>query len=292
MIGKGYDISSHGLSGSCMTLAQKWLQDCSQGKGKHAKCPQAVQTELPTRVIDIEEMRLHCPAPEAKGLWVSLSHCWGGSSPLQTTTGNLESHMAGLPGPFPQTFADAVAVTRMLGLRYLWIDSLCIIQDSHEDWVHESAHMATVYENAYVTISADAAKDSFQGFLSAPSRSVRKEAKIDYTYIDEAENEQRHVIHVRERGKLALMLPYHDWIDERQRRSRYAESYDDEPPDDGHQFPFSRLSTRGYAESQYNLSLSIDLRANRSQDCISRNLLKIHPFISFSESLLTLHCDF
>jgi hypothetical protein len=156
MIGKGYDISSHGLSESCMSLALQWLQDCTEGKGKHGECPKPAQTELPTRVIDVQEMRLHCPSPETYGRWVSLSHCWGGSSPVQTTLGNLDSHMARLPDPLPQTFADAVTVTKMLGLRYLWIDSLCIIQDSQEDWVHESAHMAKVYENAFVTISADA----------------------------------------------------------------------------------------------------------------------------------------
>lgn len=65
----------------------------------------------------------------------------------------------------PQSFRDAVDVTRMLGLRYLWIDSLCIIQDSPEDWDEEASHMADVYSNAYCTIAATRAEGSNAGFL-------------------------------------------------------------------------------------------------------------------------------
>jgi hypothetical protein len=54
---------------------------------------------------------------------------------------------------------DAVLVTKAMGVRYLWIDSLCIIQDK-EDWALHAPQMATVYGNAYLTISADAAENS------------------------------------------------------------------------------------------------------------------------------------
>ena len=66
------------------------------------------------------------------------------------------------------TFQDAVKVTRELGKRYLWIDSLCIIQDSEEDWKKESRKMENVFENAYCTIAAASAKDSNEGFLDWP----------------------------------------------------------------------------------------------------------------------------
>jgi hypothetical protein len=65
----------------------------------------------------------------------------------------------------PLTFRDAILFTRGLGYRYLWIDSLCIIQNSHEDWVIESSHMQDYYKHAVLTISADLAEGDRAGFL-------------------------------------------------------------------------------------------------------------------------------
>ncbi len=65
----------------------------------------------------------------------------------------------------PQNFQDAVLVTRLLGLRYLWIDSLCIIQDSKSDWEIEGSKMDQVYKNAYVTLAATSAATTHDGFL-------------------------------------------------------------------------------------------------------------------------------
>ena len=64
-----------------------------------------------------------------------------------------------------QNLQDAVVVTRLLGLRYLWIDSLCIIQDSKSDWEEEGSKMDQVYKNAYVTLAATSATTSHDGFL-------------------------------------------------------------------------------------------------------------------------------
>ena len=77
-----------------------------------------------------------------------------------------EEFMAGIPSSeLPQTFQDAITVTRRLQIRYLWIDSLCILQDSPEDWDHESAQMHHVYGNAYVTLAADDSRDSSEGLF-------------------------------------------------------------------------------------------------------------------------------
>jgi hypothetical protein len=66
----------------------------------------------------------------------------------------------------PKTFADAVTVTRQLGYRYLWIDSLCIVQRDHEDWIAESVRMKDYYKGATVTICADSASGDHEGFLA------------------------------------------------------------------------------------------------------------------------------
>ncbi|KAF2679720.1 HET-domain-containing protein, partial [Lentithecium fluviatile CBS 122367] len=104
--------------------------------------------------------------------YVALSHCWGKTRPLVTTTATLTDRLSGIPiADMPQTFRDAVSITRELRLEYLWIDSLCILQDSKDDWEKESANMGSIYGNSFLTISAAAAEDGEQGiFRPRPSR--------------------------------------------------------------------------------------------------------------------------
>ena len=76
---------------------------------------------------------------------------------FETFKGNIDSRKESIDcGKLPKTFQDAVAVTRQLGIQYLWIDSLCIIQDDPEDWERESMLMEDVFSSAYCTISARA----------------------------------------------------------------------------------------------------------------------------------------
>lgn len=74
----------------------------------------------------------------------------------------------------PQTLADTVEITRHLGIRYLWIDRLCICQDDDDDWARESAHMAEIYSNAYLVIAANHANDVSVGCFrpTLPSRII------------------------------------------------------------------------------------------------------------------------
>lgn len=85
---------------------------------------------------------------------------------MQTTRDSLTAMENGIVTEnLPPTFQDAVYIARRLGIRYLRIDSLCIIQDSPEDWNHESGRMAYVYSNCALTISAEAARDSSYGIF-------------------------------------------------------------------------------------------------------------------------------
>jgi Heterokaryon incompatibility protein (HET) len=132
--------------------------------------------ELPTRVLDVgysradDGLRL-LTSKGTRGQWVTLSHCWGGKTPLKTTTKTLPTFELGIKlHQLPLSFQDAVTITRRLGYRYLWIYSLCIIQDSQADWASESGRMAYVYSNSVLTIAATAASDSSKGiFRSANS---------------------------------------------------------------------------------------------------------------------------
>jgi hypothetical protein len=104
------------------------------------------------------------------GQYIALSHCWGKEQLLTTTRATVHDRASAIPlETLPKTFQDAVQLTRRLGIRYIWIDSLCIIQDSAEDWKKEAALMESVYSDALFTISADSASDSTKG-LSCPGR--------------------------------------------------------------------------------------------------------------------------
>ncbi|KKY28927.1 putative heterokaryon incompatibility [Diplodia seriata] len=99
---------------------------------------------------------------------------------LKTLAGNYEQHQNGIPiDTIPKTLHDAILVTRVLGIQYLWIDALCIIQDDASDWQQEAIQMGQIYRNAAATIVAAAATTSNQGFLARPRD--RMNVRIPYT---------------------------------------------------------------------------------------------------------------
>jgi hypothetical protein len=79
----------------------------------------------------------------------------------------LQDNERGIPLPeLPQTFQDAVEITKALGIRYLWIDTFCIIQDDEKDWETQASLMAATYQNAYITLAAGASDDDDGGFFA------------------------------------------------------------------------------------------------------------------------------
>ena len=151
-------------------IAREWLRTCVSGHPEES-CPKLHNRPFPTRIIDIGSPdRFEIPrlivSSGRHGLYVALSHCWGGEQPLKTTLESLETYCISLPmGSIPKTFCDAMRITGELGFRYLWIDSLCIVQDSCRDWERESAVMDDVYRNAVLTIAASASKNCEVGMF-------------------------------------------------------------------------------------------------------------------------------
>ena len=144
----------------------------SECKENHAICKQwSSSVSLPTRVLDVgsEHQPPHLvESLRRKGCYAALSHCWGKAQPLTTTSENLSEHLIAIQlERLPKTFREAVLLARQLDLQYIWIDSLCIIQDSKADWDAESAKMAKVYAGAAVTIAATSAKDGREGLFVA-----------------------------------------------------------------------------------------------------------------------------
>lgn len=119
-------------------------------------------------------VRLHQPQKGEKSQYAALSYCWGdGTQRITTTTSNYREHMVELPHILPQTISDAIEVCRKVGIRYLWIDALCIFQDSDDDKLDQIAQMGAIYKNSTVAIVAACAASVTDGFLSnAPEEPV------------------------------------------------------------------------------------------------------------------------
>ncbi|KAK4222339.1 heterokaryon incompatibility protein-domain-containing protein [Podospora fimiseda] len=123
---------------------------------------------LPTRLIEIDDdmnLRLvygrdlitQLPGDAPVPRYTALSYCWGNEQDaarqLRSTTDTENLHMSGFSiTQLPKVLQDAVNVTRTLSIRYIWIDALCILQDSAGDWDKESTQMAAIYGSAYLTI--------------------------------------------------------------------------------------------------------------------------------------------
>jgi hypothetical protein len=109
--------------------------------------------------------------------YVALSHCWGtkqsSNPPLTTDKAKLASHLHRIQMAYlSKTFQDAVVLTKLCGVRYLWVDSLCIVQDDGIEWKIEAAKMGAIYYNAYLTLSAIDSIDSHGGLYLDVKRST------------------------------------------------------------------------------------------------------------------------
>lgn len=118
------------------------------------------------------------------GKQMTLSHCWGNSKCLKLTTGNYNKLLNGIPlASLPKLYQDAVYAVRQLNIRYLWIDSLCIIQegDNFKDWEHEVTKMSEVYSNSFCNISAAAAPDGTYSMFNFRDPGKVLPETIDFT---------------------------------------------------------------------------------------------------------------
>lgn len=126
--------------------------------------PKALNLKGPSRLIDLQFFDTGCPdallfTVECMNLeYVTLSYCWGstGDRSYITTSSSLVDGLRVLRHrDMPQTIQDAFRICRELGFRYLWVDAICIIQDSKQDWHSEALNMVSIYRNAHLTISVD-----------------------------------------------------------------------------------------------------------------------------------------
>jgi len=106
--------------------------------------------------------------------YVALSHCWGDGKILKLTAETFHALKSGfLMADLSQRFQDAILISFRLGFKYIWIDSLCIFQDSQQDWNIQAPQMASVYGNAEITIAALKDNDQMSSFSWRDPLSLR-----------------------------------------------------------------------------------------------------------------------
>lgn len=168
-------------SESSLDWAQSQIENCIR---THPQCGLATGNFVPSRLVYIPPRPQHFGVILKVGVsfkrdsrYTALSHCWGSPDrrpACLTTAENINQQTVNIPWDrIPQTFQDAILFTQRLGVRYIWIDSICIIQALHstdetasEDWKRESVQMHAIYSNAYITLAAASSPDCHGGFFT------------------------------------------------------------------------------------------------------------------------------
>ncbi|KAF2750957.1 HET-domain-containing protein [Sporormia fimetaria CBS 119925] len=164
-------------SAEALATVKTWISDC---KDTHSDsfCHFSEIPQLPKRVVDVGLDQSSVRLVETNGLrsqYLCLSHCWGPTQIITSLTENLEAHKRQISWEqLSKTFQEAITLTRRLGFHYIWIDSLCIIQNSATDWEIESAKMADIYSLSHLTIAATRSPNGAGGlFTSTPDVAVQ-----------------------------------------------------------------------------------------------------------------------
>lgn len=173
------------LSESYVALVHRWMRTCAT---KHQQCRThfGQPPKLPTRVLDISStpatgeitnVRL-VETYGSEGEYACLSYCWGPvAQKSMATKSNRDRYMKSIPlGTLPETISDALKLCCKLGFRYVWIDSLCIIQDDEEDWNREASRMAGVYSKSALTLAVHLCEKSSESFLQKRLQQKQSEA--------------------------------------------------------------------------------------------------------------------
>lgn len=158
-----YSVGEQRNTAQSLDECKTWLRNCN---ASHVCLPPSkiASEPLPTRLIVIDEGELRL-CPDTSGIcnatsYASLSHCWGLYKFVTLTKDTLPVFTTRIESKdLHKTFREAINIARFLGFKYIWIDSLCIIQDDAEDWKRESVRMGAVYGRSGLNIAATSASD-------------------------------------------------------------------------------------------------------------------------------------
>jgi hypothetical protein len=153
-------------------MIKSWLNSCKA----HPKCCQtlsggghidAEQAPLPTRCIEVLESGFRLSETESKiGSYLALSHRWAShTAACSTTTSNIDMRRneTSWAQDLPKIFLDTLELARRLDVKFVWIDSICIIQheDDGDDWQRESVKMADYFQQALLTVAATSGSEDY-----------------------------------------------------------------------------------------------------------------------------------
>ncbi|KAI9150807.1 hypothetical protein HJFPF1_10584 [Paramyrothecium foliicola] len=187
-------VNSNPVSDKVIQRIVQWITMCISAHKNtcsaddHFDCYE--QGSVPTRLLWIGEgdLRLVLPRdrehpPGIRFPYAAFSYCWGDHVPLKTEKATLTDRMRGIPmDALPAAFKDVVTIARALGIGYIWIDALCIVQDDAEDWRKEAAKMADVYRKAVFTIVAASSTSASESFLESRPETVAKGNSIKFPF--------------------------------------------------------------------------------------------------------------
>ncbi|KAK8127285.1 HET-domain-containing protein [Apiospora sp. TS-2023a] len=169
------EISESGACGEAFQFLEKCLKDCTEEEnhGIHENC--TTGWFVPTRLVEICEsgaFRVVQLPPDTDTCYTALSYCWGQGSSIKATSANIDLLAQECSiSELPAVLRDAISITRKLGIDYIWIDALCILQDDASDWEREASFMDSIYKEAYLTIAASSSSDVHDSFLDRQSAS-------------------------------------------------------------------------------------------------------------------------
>lgn len=198
VIGPAPNVSEDSGSEACLSSLSSWYDEC---KTSHALCNFQSTTFLPTRVVDLGEDLV--PTADislletkgAQGEYMTLSYCWGEKRyhpRLKTTVATLNNFKSKiLFSALPLTMQHAVILTRRLKCRYLWIDSLCIVQDNDEDWKKEAGKMCNIYSFSALTIVACSSDGCSGGIFGKQSYSTSSQIPYKDTFVNVSDDYTR-----------------------------------------------------------------------------------------------------
>jgi Heterokaryon incompatibility protein (HET) len=161
-------------------IFEEWISNCVKN---HPGCANGNAHIQPTRLLDLKDLGdsrnfvlvKSADQQSENLLYFTLSYCWGSAEdrklPITTRSNLLKQSSLIQYGKMPRAFQDAIDITRQLGIKYLWIDSLCIIQGFEGGWEEQSSIMGDIYAHSFCTLAASSSSGSHGGCRPADQES-------------------------------------------------------------------------------------------------------------------------
>ncbi|CZS77786.1 unnamed protein product [Fusarium graminearum] len=184
-------LQEHTGSETTLNTVKGWLSKCDEGHSKSHACVVKMRAlnypTVPTRLIDVHGhgsktwSLIETKKNQSFSKYVALSHRWTDDTPRLLRDNCISFQTGQHDKDVPRNYQDVFVLCRKLDIRYVWIDSLCIVQDSADDFLREASTMTEVYANAFCTFSI--CWESPDGFLRPrDTRTIPRDGPFSSTW--------------------------------------------------------------------------------------------------------------